>query len=175
MSWQLITKFIFGGVIFAIPCFALYKRHNVFALFKAGSLDALQIIIRVFPYMLGMIIAMGMLRAAGAFELISFWCGPVFVKLGIPTDLVPLAIARPLSGSAANGVFANIVQTHGGDALISKMSALLMGSTETTFYVIAIYFGSVGIRKTRHAIPAGLLADATGIVAAIFFAELFFS
>ena len=174
MSAQLLTKLILGGFLFSIPSFALYKKLNIFQLFKEGSIDGIKIIIRIFPYMLGMIIAIGMLRTAGAFEIIATWCQPFLLKLGIPSDLVPLAITRPLSGGASNAVFANIVNTHGGDALISKISALIMGSTETTFYVIAIYFGSVSIKKTRHAIPAGLLADAAGIGAAIFFGRLFF-
>ncbi len=174
MSIQLVTKLILGGFLFSIPTYALYKKLNIFSLFKEGSIDGIKTIIRIFPYMLGMIIAIGMLRTAGAFEIIAKLCEPFLILLGIPSDIVPLAITRPLSGSASNAVFANIVNTHGGDALISKISALIMGSTETTFYVIAIYFGSVGIKKTRHAIPAGLLADAAGIAAAIFFGRLFF-
>ena len=174
MTAQLITKLFLGGLIFAIPSFALYKRKNIFKLFSEGSVEGVKITFKIFPYMLAMIITIGMLRTAGAFELITQWARPLLQFLGIPSDIVPLAIARPLSGSASNGVFANIVDTHGGDALVSKISALIMGSTETTFYVIAIYFGAVGIKKTRHAIPAGLIADAAGIAAAIFFARLFF-
>lgn len=175
MTAQLLTKFILGSAIFAIPSFALYKRLNIFSLFAQGSADGIKIIFKVFPYMLGMIVTIGMLRSAGAFDVLSSWASPLLTWLGIPSDIVPLAISRPLSGSAANGVFVNIVDTYGGDALISKISALLMGSTETTFYVIALYFGAVGIKRTRHAIPAGLLADAAGVAAAIFFGRLFFA
>lgn len=175
MTAQLLTKLFLGGLIFAIPSVALFKRLNIVSLFAEGSAEGIKIIFKVFPYMLGMIIAIGMLRTAGAFELITHWARPFLQSLGIPSDIVPLAISRPLSGSASNGVFVNIVDTYGGDALISKISALLMGSTETTFYVVALYFGAVGIRRTRHAIPAGLLADAAGVAAAIFFGRLFFA
>lgn len=174
MTAQLITKLFLGGLLFAIPSIALFKRLNIVSLFAQGSADGIKIIFKVFPYILGMIVVIGMLRTAGAFELIASWATPLLQFLGIPSDIIPLTISRPLSGSAATGMFANIVDTYGGDALISKISAILMGSTETTFYVVALYFGAVKIRRTRHAIPAGLLADAAGVAAAIFFGRLFF-
>src|SRR3990167_6245029 len=112
-----------------------------------------------------MIVAIGMLRASGFFDVIAKLIGPSLNRLGMPTDLLPLAFIRPFSGSAANGIAAEIIHHNGGNSIVSKMAATIMGSTETTFYVIAVYFGAVQVRRTRHAIPTGLLADFAGIVA----------
>lgn len=114
-----------------------------------------------------MLVAIGMLRASGFFELLSHFFGPILSALGMPTELLPLAFIRPFSGSASTGIMAEVIHQNGGDALVSKMAATMMGSTETTFYVIAVYFGAVGIKRTRHAIPAGLLADLAGIIASV--------
>jgi len=108
-----------------------------------------------------------MLRASGFFDNLSHWLAPVFNFVGMPSEVLPLALIRPFSGSAANGIMAELIHVHGGDSFIAKLSATMMGSTETTFYVVAVYFGAVGIRKTRYAIQAGLISDLTGVIAAV--------
>ena len=124
--------------------------------------------------LVAIIAAVAMFRAAGGIALITEGLRPVLDALHFPTDLLPLVLMRPLSGSGANGIFAELVQAHGPDSLISRMGASIMGSTETTFYVIAVYFGSVAVRRTRHAVPAGLCADLAGVVAAVLICNLVF-
>ena len=115
-----------------------------------------------------------MFRAAGGIDLLSRAIAPVLVPLHCPPELLPLIFMRPLSGGGATGLFAELVDAWGPDSLIVKMAGTIMGSTETTFYVIAVYFGSVAIRRTRHAVPAGLIADAVGVIAAVTICNLLF-
>jgi spore maturation protein B len=120
------------------------------------------------------IAAVAMFRAAGGIDLITKAIGPALAAVHFPSELLPLVLMRPLSGSGANGIFAELVQTYGADSLIARMGASVMGSTETTFYVIAVYFGSVAVRRTRHAVPAGLFADAAGVIASVVICNLVF-
>lgn len=150
-----------------IPLYAAIKKIKVFDAFVVGAKDGFNIILNIVPYLIAMMVAIGMLRASGFFDIMTRLFGPLLAKLGMPPEILPLALVRPFSGSASTGVMAELIHEHGGDSLIAKMAATMMGSTETTFYVIAVYFGSIGIRKTRHAIPAGLLADLAGIIASV--------
>ena len=122
-----------------------------------------------------MMVAIGMLRASGFFELVYLLLAPALSAIGMPAELLPLALIRPFSGSAATGVMAELIHQHGGNSFIAKTAATLMGSTETTFYVVAVYFGAVNIRRTRHAIPAGLLADLAGIITTVFICRYLFA
>lgn len=162
-----ISNILFLAFVVGIPLYAATKKIDVFEAFVGGAKQGLETSVSIMPYLIGMLVAIGMLRASGFFELMGVVLSPVLNKLGMPTDLLPLALIRPFSGSAANGIMADVIQQHGGDSIISKMAATMMGSTETTFYVIAVYFGAVGIQRTRYAIPAGLLADLAGIIASI--------
>lgn len=162
ISDGLLLSFIVG-----IPLYAMFKKINVFDAFIEGAKQGFETSTSLIPYLIGMLVAVGMLRASGFFELLAHWLAPVLEKLGFPAELLPLALLRPFSGSASTAVMADVIHQNGGDALVSKMAATLMGSTETTFYVIAVYFGSVNIRHTRHAIPAGLLADMTGVLVSV--------
>ena len=162
ISDGLLLSFVVG-----IPFYAMIKKIDVFDAFIEGAKQGFETSTGLIPYLIGMLVAVGMLRASGFFELLTQWLAPVLEKLGFPSELLPLALLRPFSGSASTAVMADVIHQHGGDALVSKMAATLMGSTETTFYVIAVYFGSVNIRHTRHAIPAGLLADLTGVLVSV--------
>ncbi len=162
-----LSNFIFLLFVVGIPLFAAFKKVNVFDSFIEGAKEGFPTCVKIIPYLVGMLMALGMLRASGFFELMNRLLGGVLSTLGMPSELLPLALIRPFSGAAATGVTAELIKEHGGDSLISKMAATMMGSTETTFYVIAIYFGVVGIRRTRHAIAAGLLADFAGIIASV--------
>ncbi len=175
MMLSIFSKTLFITFIAFIPIYARLKGVKLFSVFTHGAIEGGLTIFKVFPYLLAFLIAIGMLRASGFFGLLTHALAPVLQQLGIPIDIVPLAIIRPFSGSAANAVMADIMQTHGGNAFISKLAATMMGSTETTFYVIAIYFGAVGISKTRYAIPVGLLADLTGVVASVWICHWLFS
>lgn len=161
------SNYLFLGMVVGIPFFAQLRKVPVYDSFIKGAKGGIDITVRIIPFLVGMLVAIGMFRASGAVDLIAQWLSPFFSAIGLPTDTLPLILIRPFSGSAANGVLADIVKTHGGDAFVSHLAATMMGSTETTFYVIAVYFGAANIKRTRHAIPAGLLADLAGIVAAL--------
>lgn len=146
---------------------AALKGIKVYEEFIQGAREGFDVAIRIIPYLVAILVAIGMFRGAGGIELLSSILKPVLDKLGFPVELLPMALLRPLSGSATLGIFSDIVKQCGADSLVARMAGTLYGSTETTFYVIAVYFGSVNIRKTRHAIAAGLIADFVGIVAAV--------
>lgn len=162
-----ISNLIFLSFVVGIPLYAVIKKINVFDAFVTGAKQGFEISVSIIPYLIAMMIAIGMLRASGFFELAYSFLAPMFKSIGMPPELLPLALIRPFSGSAATGVMAELIHQYGGNSYIAKAAATMMGSTETTFYVIAVYFGAVGIRRTRHAIPAGLLADLTGIIVSV--------
>lgn len=158
---------IFLLFIIGIPLYAAVKKINVFDAFINGAKEGFNTSVGLIPYLIAMMVAIGMLRASGFFDVLQQLLAPLLNKIGMPPQLLPLALIRPFSGSAATGMMAEIIHQNGGDSFISRTAATIMGSTETTFYVIAVYFGSVGIKRTRHAIVAGLLADLAGIIAAV--------
>jgi spore maturation protein B len=164
---NLLSDWIFLSFIVGIPIYATYKKVNVFDAFVMGAKQGFETAVSIIPYLLAMMVAIGMLRASGFFELLDKYLGPILTRLGMPSELLPLALIRPFSGSAATGVMAELIHDQGGNSFIAKTAATIMGSTETTFYVIAVYFGAVGITRTRHALAAGLLADLAGIVASV--------
>jgi spore maturation protein B len=165
----------FLAFIVGIPCYAAWKSLPVFDVFIEGAKAGVSTTLNLVPYLVGMIVAIGMLRASGFFELIAKSLEPLLTLIGFPSELVPLALVRPFSGSAANGVMAELIHHEGGNSLLSKMAATMMGSTETTFFVIAVYFGSIGIQRTRHAVPTGLIADLAGILASVWICRWMFA
>jgi len=169
-----LSNWMFLAFIVGIPVYAALKKVNVFDAFIVGAKQGFTTSVSIIPYLIAMMVAIGMLRASGFFDLIDKLLMPVMNLIGMPTQVLPLALIRPFSGSASTGVMAELIHKYGGDSLIAKTAATMMGSTETTFYVIAVYFGSVGIRRTRHAIPAGLLADLAGILASVFICRYLF-
>ncbi len=169
-----ISNYILLIFVCGIPLYAALRNVKVYESFVAGAKEGLPMIVRLLPFLLGMLVAVGMLRAAGAFELLAQTIGPVLSYIGFPAEVLPVALMRPFSGGAANGVMADIAATHGGDSYLASVAATIVGSTETTFYVLAVYFGAVGIRRTRHAVPAGLIADVVGILAAVLVCNIVF-
>jgi spore maturation protein B len=170
-----ISNWIFLVFIIGIPFYGALKKINVFDAFVTGAKQGFETGVNIIPYLIAMMVAIGMLRASGFFELLKIMLAPALSTLGMPSELLPLALIRPFSGSASTGIMAELIHQYGGDSLIAKTAATMMGSTETTFYVIAIYFGAVGIKRTRHAIPAGLLADFAGIVASVVICRYLFA
>lgn len=163
------------------PLFAALKRIPVYEEFVEGAREGFQVAIRIIPYLVAILVAIGMVRAAfeaaAKFDWFTWFTANLSHALdavGFPPDLLPLALMRPLSGSGSNGIFNELIRTVGPDSTVARMAGTIMGSTETTFYVIAVYFGSVAVRRTRHAVPAGLIADFTGIVAAIVVCRILF-
>ena len=170
-----ISNGIFLTFIAGIPLYAAIKKINVFDTFVKGAKQGFETSISIMPTLIAMMVAIGMLRASGFFELLNDYLSPILTASGMPADLLPLALIRPFSGSASTGIMAELIHEHGGNSLIAKTAATMMGSTETTFYVIAVYFGAVGIKRTRHAIPAGLLADLAGVIASVAVCRYLFS
>ncbi|MCX7117969.1 MAG: spore maturation protein [Legionellales bacterium] len=162
-----LSNGIMLAFVVGIPLYGAIKKIDVFDAFIGGAKQGFETSVSIIPYLIAMMVAIGMLRASGFFELLSSVLAPLLTAIGMPSELVPLALIRPFSGSAATGVMAELIHEHGGNSFIAKAAATLMGSTETTFYVIAVYFGAVNIRRTRHAIPAGLMADFAGIVTTV--------
>ena len=170
-----ISNWMFLLFIVGIPLYAAIKKINVFDAFIVGAKQGFETSISIIPYLVAMIVAIGMLRASGFFDLLNQLLSPLLKLIGMPSEVLPLALIRPFSGSASIGVMAELIHQHGGDSMISKIAATMMGSTETTFYVIAVYFGSIGISRTRHAIPVGLLADLSGVIASVLICRYLFS
>ncbi len=173
----LVEAISYLAIPFLIAFFPLYGalcRVKVYEEFVEGAKEGFQVAIRIIPYLVAILAAVAMFRAAGGIDIITRAIGPALATVGFPAELMPLVLMRPLSGSGANGIFAELVQAHGPDSPIARMGASIMGSTETTFYVIAVYFGSVAIRRTRHAVPAGLCADLAGVTASVIICNLVF-
>jgi spore maturation protein B len=156
------------------PLYAALRGVRVYEQFVEGAKEAFGTAQRVIPFLVAMLVSIAMLREAGVFDTLQKWLGPLFLKLNFPADLLPMVLIRPMSGSATTGIFVELVQRFGADSLIARTAATIYGSTETTFYVIAIYFGSVAVRQTRHAVAAGLAADLTAVVASVLLCRLFF-
>ncbi len=149
------------------PLYAALRGIPVYEEFAEGAKEGFQTGVRIIPYLVAMLVAIGMFRGAGGIEWLTAQLRPALDALGFPSELLPMALVRPLSGSASIAFLADTIQQYGPDHLLSQTAATLLGSTETTFYVVAVYFGSVNIRRTRHAVPAGLVADAVGVVASV--------
>ena len=148
---------------------------KVYESFVEGAKEGFQVGVRIIPYLVAILVAVGMLRGAGGIELLARWLDPVLRIVGMPAEILPLAIMRPLSGSGSLGIVTELVKTHGPDTFIARLAATAYGSTETTFYVLAVYFGSVGIKKARHAVVAGLFADIVSLIAAVIICRIVFS
>jgi spore maturation protein SpmA len=157
------------------PLYASLRRVPVYEEFVEGAKEGMQVALRIIPFLVAILVAVGMFRGAGGIDLISRALDPVFQKIGFPSELLSIVLMRPLSGSGTTGLFAELIKAHGPDSLIARMAGTIMGSTETTFYVIAVYFGSVAVRRTRHAVPAGLLADLAGVIASVIVCRLVFA
>jgi spore maturation protein SpmA len=149
------------------PLYAALRRIAVYEEFVEGAKEGFHVGVRIIPFLVAMLVAIGMFRGAGGVDLLTQALRPALDRVGFPSELLPMALMRPLSGSATLAIFSDLVKTHGADSLLARMGGTLFGSTETTFYVIVIYFGAVAIKRTRHAVPAGLIADAVGIMATV--------
>ena len=169
-----MTDYIVPLLMLTASLLALKKKENTYALLLPGGAEGLRLLLTIAPALVILLTAVSMLRASGAVELISSLLSPVFRLLGIPPETVLLVLIRPFSGSAALAVGTELMTRYGVDSAIGRTAAIMLGSTETTFYTISVYFGAAGIKKTRYAVPAALIADLTGFVIASLTAKLFF-
>jgi spore maturation protein SpmA len=169
-----ISKLSIPFLLSIFPLYAALRCVKVYEEFVEGAKEGFEVAIRIVPYLVAILVAIGMFRAAGGIDLLSRWLAPAMTAIGFPSDLLPLVLIRPLSGSGTLGVFTELVKTLGPDNLIVRTAGTIFGSTETTFYVLAVYFGSVSVKRTRHAVLAGLTADFTGVVASVIICRLVF-
>jgi spore maturation protein SpmA len=176
-----IKNIIEGFSIIAIPLlivvflgFGLIKKVKVYEQFVEGAKEGFTIAVKIIPYLVAMLVAIGIFRAGGAMDWLIKILKPITDLIGMPAEALPMALMRPLSGSGSLGIMSEIISVHGPDSFLGIMVSTFYGSTETTFYVLALYFGAVNIKRTRHALPAGLVADVAGILAAVFIVRLLF-
>ena len=161
-----MVDYIVPVLLFSAAAAALHKKENAYDLMLTGAADGLKLTVSLIPCLILLLTAVGMLRASGAVDLLSRWLSPVFNFFGIPPQTAMLVLIRPISGSAALAVGADLMAQYGVDSQIGRTVAVMLGSTETTFYTISVYFGAAGIKKTRYTIVAALIADLTGFIMA---------
>jgi spore maturation protein B len=178
---ETVLSIIQTASVIAIPAIVLFivaygaiKKVKIYEAFVEGAKEGFNVGVRIIPYLVAMLVAIGIFRAGGAMDIMTTLLSPITSLIGMPAESMPMALMRPLSGSGALGVMGEIFKAHGADSLIGRMVSVMMGSGETTFYVLAVYFGSVAVNKTRHAVPAGIIADIVGILASVWLVNLIF-
>lgn len=177
MFEKIITVFSTWAIpllLFFIPVLAFSKKIKVYETFVDGAKEGFEVAVKIIPYLVAILVAIGMFRASGAMDIFIKLISPLTDLLGMPAEALPAALMRPLSGSGSLGIATELMVEHGPDSFIGRLVSTFFGSTETTFYVIAVYFGAVGVKKTRHAIPGGLVGDLAGLLAALFICKLVF-
>lgn len=162
-----VTKSIIPIIFLIILVYGMIKGKKVYEWFVEGAKEGIQVCLNIFPYLLAMLIAVGIFREAKLLDILNNLLSPVCSIIGLPTEIVPLVLVKPLSGSGAVGVLNDILSNYGPDSAIGLIASVIMGTTETIFYTITVYFGAVKIKKTRHTIWAAIMADFTAIVMAI--------
>ena len=168
-----MSDYIVPVLLLTSSLLVLRKKESAYDLLLSGAADGFKLVVTILPALVALLTAVTMLRASGAVEILSDFLSPVFSLLGIPPETAILILVRPLSGSAALAVGADLMAQYGPDSVIGRTVAVMLGSTETTFYAISVYFGAVGVQKTRYCVPAALLADLTGFVMASLTVRLF--
>jgi len=161
-------------LLLVIPLLGIIKKVKVYETFVDGAKEGFEVAVRIIPYLVAILVAIGMFRASGAMRYLVLALSPLTNLFGMPAEALPVALMRPLSGSGALGIVTELMKTHGPDSFIGRLASTMFGSTETTFYVLAVYFGSVGIRRTRHAVSSGLIGDLVGMIAAVLICRVVF-
>lgn len=154
-------------MLVVIPLIGMIRKVKVYDVFVDGAKEGFDVAIKIIPFLVGILVAIGMFRASGAMELLTAGLQPLMNATGFPAELMPLAILRTLTGSGSLAFTTDLIKTHGPDSLIGRMAATMYGSSETTFYVLAVYFGAVSVKKTRHAVPAALIGDLVAAIATV--------
>ena len=171
---SLLSYFVLPAIIVGFPLYGLYKKVPVYESFVEGAKEGFQVAVRIIPYLVAILFAIGMFRASGAMDFLITLLRPALGLIGFPAEVLPMAIVRPLTGSGSAGIVVDMISQYGEDSILVKMAATMFGSTETTFYVIAVYFGAVNIKKTRHAVPTGLVADFAAMIVAVWAVRILF-
>lgn len=168
-----IGEYIVPTVIVFVVVFGACRKVDLFDRFTKGAKEGIESLVSIAPSLIGLVVAVSMLEASGFFDIISEYLAPVCSFVGIPPEVVPLGLMRPITGSGSFAILNNILEKYGADSVIGKTASIMAGSTETTFYAIAVYYGSCGVKKTRHTIPAALTADILGMIFAAWTIKLF--
>lgn len=171
---SLFSFFIIPLILVGFPLYGLYKRVPVYESFVEGAKEGFNVAVRIIPYLVAILFAIGMFRASGGMDFLMRLLHPALALLGIPSEVLPMFIVRPLTGSGSAALVVDMIKQFGEDSIFVKMAAVMFGSTETTFYVIAVYFGAISIKNTRHAIHAGLTADISAMIIAVWMVRLLF-
>lgn len=161
-------------IVIAIPLYGMFKRVPVYEAFVEGAKEGFKVGVMIIPYLVAIFVAINMFRASGAMGAMEDFFRPALTMIGFPPEVLPMAIIRPLTGAGSAGVVADLAQEHGMSSIITRMAATMFGSTETTFYILAVYFGAINVKKTRHALPAGLIADVVAIFLSVYIVRLWF-
>lgn len=169
-----LSALILPLLLATVAVYGMGRRVDVYGALTHGAEEGLTVLLRIIPALVGLLTAVSMLRASGAMEWLSELCAPLLELAGIPPETTPLMLIRPVSGSGALAVASELIATYGPDSYVARVAAVMLGSTETTFYTIAVYFGAAGIQRTRHTIPSALAADLTGFFASALAVRLFF-
>ena len=155
-----------------LPLYALYKRVDVYAVFCSGAAEGLALLIKILPNLLAMLVAIEVFKSSGALDMLLAWLTPLAQALGIPADILPLSLLRSLSGSGALAMTSQLIDKFGADSFVGRLASTMQGSTDTTLYVLAVYFGAVGVTRSRHALAVGLLADVAAFIGALWLCRL---
>jgi spore maturation protein B len=169
-----VSRWAIPFLLLVVPLYGFLKRLPVYETFVEGAEEGFYTAIRIIPFLVGMMVAISVFRASGAMDYAIKAIMPVMHHLGAPAEVLPLAIMRPLSGSGALGLATELIKVHGPDSLLGRMASVMQGTTDTTFFVLTVYFGSVGIKRYRYSIITGLSADITGLIASIYICNLLF-
>ncbi len=154
-------------LLVGIPLVGILRGVKVYEVFVDGAKEGFDVAVKIIPFLVGILVAIGMFRGSGAMDLLTAALRPVMAATGFPAEVLPLAIMRTLSGSGSLALTTDLIKTYGPDSLIGRTAATMYGSSETTFYVLAVYFGAVGVKRTRHAVPAALIGDVVAAIAAV--------
>ncbi|MFL5262563.1 MAG: spore maturation protein [Anaeromyxobacteraceae bacterium] len=174
IALELASRWAIPLLVAGIPLYALLRGVNVYGAFVAGAKEGFETGVRIVPPLVAVLVALAVLRTSGAMDLLAGALAPVTSRVGIPASVLPLLLVRPLSGGAALGVVGDVLKAEGPDGYAGRLVSVMAGSTETTFYVLAVYMGAVSITRARHTLPAALVADAVGFAASVVVVRLFF-
>lgn len=170
----LLAYFVIPVIVVGFPLYGLIRKVPVYEKFVEGATEGFRVAVRIIPYLVAILFAIGMFRASGAMDFLVAGLDPLLALVGFPGEVLPMAIMRPLTGSGSAGLVVDMINEYGQDSLFVKMAATMFGSTETTFYVVAVYFGAVNVRRMRHAVAVGLTADFAAMLIAVWTVRLLF-